>query len=1156
MLCADGTWKKFNEAKVGDEIYVVDTETGELKKDVLKAVNVFDAPKKMHRYSNKHGFSFEVTDKHRVIYKTGSNAWKVKESHELLGKNVDIPIVSWEKVDADWFMGDEYDISDEMLELITFIMCDGCLNKIGENRRKVIEFYKSETRFGCERFEELCNALGVSFKQDVAYSKDFDSEVRRYRLHDCEVTRQILSLLGEDKHKMPEFFTELSPRQALIVIDAWVLLDGSFDGQHWRMQADNREIQEMLAYLSIKARKAVSVSSRLIGNNKTETKYTNIHKRTCRSCAVEEVDSTCDKVWCPTTDTGTFICMTDDGYVFVTGNSPFSNVTIDLFVPNDLKSQLPTRGDVPFFLSIYEEYQKENPDKVAEDNPSWKRLVDALRERLNDHESSVEELFMNVTYAHFQPELEIIDKMFYTVLNEGDDNGQPFTFPIPTINVTEDFDWDSEIADVIFESTAKFGYSYFQNFLGSQYKRLETGELVKDENAYTPDAVRSMCPLTSDTEVLVRSMGETAYVPIGQIWNRTTEDGAEYESFYNGVWSPCRAVKMDPQPVYRIKTANNDVVRMGELHLQPILRDGEEMTVKAKELLVGDYIPYNTSVVDGITDDVSQGIEGVDGKHYGIIESIEVDEKYSDHLYCLEVDSDTHLFTLKSGMITHNCRLQLDKRELRKKGGGLFGADAQTGCYSEDTEVLTRDGWKFFKDVSFNDEFYTLSPDRKIELHHPINIFKYDYEGDLLNFKSKTLDLLVTPNHNMPLTHNGTRKIYWKKAEECNHTFNLPIYGELQSHGEEYYTFRNGETKVKSSTWAKFMGLFISEGSTTGSKSGNDHPHAKVVVITQSKAGNISAIDEVMNEMPFAVVRKERKNGCIQWIIYSAILWEEIKMGPSWEKRIPNYMFGMSKENLRFLFDYLMLGDGHIKKNSFTNHPERYYYTSSRGLADDVQHLAGLLGFSSNLKDETERQKNRGREIGTLRPTYSVSIYYSYNRNVKNGYTKVPYKGHVYCVEVPNHIVFVRRNGKSVWCGNSIGVVTINMARLGYTCKGDEKKLYKKLDKLLDMAKSTLEKKRRFIEEMKKRGLYPYTARYVRTLDTFFSTIGTNGMNEMIRNFTNDAENIATKWGAKFAKDVLMHVREKAKAFQEETGNLYNLEAVPGERNDLSFCCC
>jgi len=135
----------------------------------------------------------------------------------------------------------------------------------------------------------------------------------------------------------------------------------------------------------------------------------------------------------------------------------------------------------------------------------------------------------------------------------------------------------------------------------------------------------------------------------------------------------------------------------------------------------------------------------------------------------------------------------------------------------------------------------------------------------------------------------------------------------------------------------------------------------------------------------------------------------------------------------------------------------------------------------------------------------------------------------------------------------SIGVVTLNMARLGYRFKGNKEGFYRELDRLLDIAKDTLERKRKFVQDMYDRGLYPYTKRYLHSFKNHFSTIGVNGMNEMIRNFTNDAYDITTQEGIEFAKEVLDYIREKIVKFQEETGNLYNLEATPAEGATYRF---
>ncbi len=135
----------------------------------------------------------------------------------------------------------------------------------------------------------------------------------------------------------------------------------------------------------------------------------------------------------------------------------------------------------------------------------------------------------------------------------------------------------------------------------------------------------------------------------------------------------------------------------------------------------------------------------------------------------------------------------------------------------------------------------------------------------------------------------------------------------------------------------------------------------------------------------------------------------------------------------------------------------------------------------------------------------------------------------------------------------SIGVVTLNCARLGYLYAGDEVALMSRVDELLDLGKESLEIKRRVIQEHIDNGLFPYTKRYLGTLRNHFSTLGVNGINEMIRNFTGDAHDLTTPWGHAFAVRLLDRVRARMLVFQEETGHMYNLEATPAEGTTYRF---
>ncbi len=152
----------------------------------------------------------------------------------------------------------------------------------------------------------------------------------------------------------------------------------------------------------------------------------------------------------------------------------------------------------------------------------------------------------------------------------------------------------------------------------------------------------------------------------------------------------------------------------------------------------------------------------------------------------------------------------------------------------------------------------------------------------------------------------------------------------------------------------------------------------------------------------------------------------------------------------------------------------------------------------------------------------------------------------------------LKKRGGGLFSANpltgSVGVVTINMPRIGYLSKTREE-FFAKLAKLMDIAKESLEVKRRILEDLTDGGLYPYAQHYLRNIkkrfnsywQNHFSTIGIIGMNEALINFKEIGDNIASPAGHAFAKEVLDFMRERLMDYQNETNNLYNLEATPAE---------
>ncbi|OQB94823.1 MAG: Anaerobic ribonucleoside-triphosphate reductase [Spirochaetes bacterium ADurb.Bin110] len=128
----------------------------------------------------------------------------------------------------------------------------------------------------------------------------------------------------------------------------------------------------------------------------------------------------------------------------------------------------------------------------------------------------------------------------------------------------------------------------------------------------------------------------------------------------------------------------------------------------------------------------------------------------------------------------------------------------------------------------------------------------------------------------------------------------------------------------------------------------------------------------------------------------------------------------------------------------------------------------------------------------------------------------------------------------------SIGVVTINLPRIGYLSR-NEKEFFGRLDELMEKAKRSLVIKRKVIQRLLDVGLFPYTKRYLRTFENHFSTIGIVGMNECLQNFFSPSITTATEEGRDFALELLQYMKTRLADFQEETGDLFNLEATPAE---------
>jgi len=356
-------------------------------------------------------------------------------------------------------------------------------------------------------------------------------------------------------------------------------------------------------------------------------------------------------------------------------------------------------------------------------------------------------------------------------------------------------------------------------------------------------------------------------------------------------------------------------------------------------------------------------------------------------------------------------------------------------CVDDRTEVLTRNGFKFFEDVTYKDEIATLNPQTfELEYQKPTNIIVVPYEGEMIHFGGSkcNYDIMVTPNHRMFIKlriHRYKRKPDYKWVFEDAEKVAKRGVGtyafkrDFKWNGEDLESIELPMPKDNSSnhcmriipelplkTYLELMGWFISEGSISGSKGGVSRTNE--IQIANSTPTYQQEIVELFRKLGLkAFVDKYRVRA------FSKHLHSYLKrFGNSSEKYIPPLIKGLTPESIKSFLNVLFKGDGEFKRNG----DPTYYHTKSKRLADDVQELIMKAGYASVIY---HNKKSGIRRTGH----YVVSIA----RNHKAGgvYTKpkkVKYSGNVYCVTVPNHLIMVRRNGKPVWIGNC----TVNPAHI------------------------------------------------------------------------------------------------------------------------------
>lgn len=328
----------------------------------------------------------------------------------------------------------------------------------------------------------------------------------------------------------------------------------------------------------------------------------------------------------------------------------------------------------------------------------------------------------------------------------------------------------------------------------------------------------------------------------------------------------------------------------------------------------------------------------------------------------------------------------VEPKELPDEWGKAVGIDWGY-CYSEDTEVLTKSGWKKFIDVEIFDEIMTLNPETKVsEYQRPENITWQYYNGDMFSYQNTNFDIKVTPNHKIWSHHefDDKRKLHSHSAKDikCKHV--VPRSGNWQGKDVKHIT----------NDIISFLGWYISEGYIRRSGLGN--LSNKMIGISQSNITNRKIIIDLVTRLGCRYTERKleisvESKELMQWCLLCG--------NGSSNKKIPQTIKDLPIRKLKILLESLMLGD---------RYDSWRYCTISKQLADDVQEIVLKIGMYGWIN-----QKN-GRNLYIVNINKRVRTHL-----IRKNWEVNKYKGYIGCVTVPNGIIYVRRNGKPTFCGNS-----------------------------------------------------------------------------------------------------------------------------------------
>ena len=357
-------------------------------------------------------------------------------------------------------------------------------------------------------------------------------------------------------------------------------------------------------------------------------------------------------------------------------------------------------------------------------------------------------------------------------------------------------------------------------------------------------------------------------------------------------------------------------------------------------------------------------------------------------------------------------------------------------CYDDKTEVLTKAGWKFFKDVDVaTDEAATRNPVTKTLEYTKIGFkIEKNYKGEMLQWANREIDFCVTPEHLIPNTMRETpNNIRFDSAEVLSTKLTSHRYVDLTSKWNPEYDIRQTYFGMSPLAFARLAALVLSEGCAD--------PKKNRISVYQRK--HLDQFQKWLDDTELVWKRTKPSPTTVWRISHKPLAAFFRKFGKSKQKRVPDEIKAMPPDLIKeFLWAYTV-GDGsyRVRKNGAT---EQLIFTTSPNMANDLQELAQKCGWHSACV-WLKPWKSVIKENNTTRVITNTGVFrISFKRRAqraelqKSAFSRIQYDGKIYCLNVPYHTLYVRRNGKPSWNGNTPSCVFSQLTPNGQFVVFDE----------------------------------------------------------------------------------------------------------------------